>query len=156
MVGGTGYPLLYRDKTTCIFSWSCFFKWRPEVGAIKWFLFFLMQTFHYGKNEGLPCNWVNHWHAPDIETLKVMNVCQYDYDYISIDLVQCLFSFFFPEKLLVLTVATQETDGYLRFMQSANYFNYTIKVTTKHRLYLYLRSIIWTRHCISFEIYHID
>uniref|UniRef100_A0A8C7QGA5 procollagen-lysine 5-dioxygenase n=1 Tax=Oncorhynchus mykiss TaxID=8022 RepID=A0A8C7QGA5_ONCMY len=31
-------------------------------------------------------------------------------------------------KLLVLTVATQETDGYLRFMQSANYFNYTIKV----------------------------
>ncbi|XP_028972160.2 procollagen-lysine,2-oxoglutarate 5-dioxygenase 2 isoform X1 [Esox lucius] len=32
------------------------------------------------------------------------------------------------EKLLVLTVATQETDGFLRFMQSANYFNYTIKV----------------------------
>ncbi|XP_071184048.1 procollagen-lysine,2-oxoglutarate 5-dioxygenase 2-like isoform X3 [Salvelinus alpinus] len=32
------------------------------------------------------------------------------------------------EKLLVLTVATQETDGYLRFMQSANYFNYTVKV----------------------------
>uniref|UniRef100_A0A8C7G0J6 procollagen-lysine 5-dioxygenase n=1 Tax=Oncorhynchus kisutch TaxID=8019 RepID=A0A8C7G0J6_ONCKI len=32
------------------------------------------------------------------------------------------------EKLLVLTVATEETDGYLRFMQSANYFNYTIKV----------------------------
>uniref|UniRef100_A0A6Q2ZHG3 procollagen-lysine 5-dioxygenase n=1 Tax=Esox lucius TaxID=8010 RepID=A0A6Q2ZHG3_ESOLU len=31
-------------------------------------------------------------------------------------------------KLLVLTVATQETDGFLRFMQSANYFNYTIKV----------------------------
>uniref|UniRef100_A0A6Q2WSI8 procollagen-lysine 5-dioxygenase n=1 Tax=Esox lucius TaxID=8010 RepID=A0A6Q2WSI8_ESOLU len=34
----------------------------------------------------------------------------------------------FTEKLLVLTVATQETDGFLRFMQSANYFNYTIKV----------------------------
>ncbi|XP_062377218.1 procollagen-lysine,2-oxoglutarate 5-dioxygenase 2 isoform X2 [Sardina pilchardus] len=32
------------------------------------------------------------------------------------------------EKLLVLTVATQETDGFLRFMQSANYFNYTVKV----------------------------
>uniref|UniRef100_A0A6Q2X6E9 procollagen-lysine 5-dioxygenase n=1 Tax=Esox lucius TaxID=8010 RepID=A0A6Q2X6E9_ESOLU len=32
------------------------------------------------------------------------------------------------KKLLVLTVATQETDGFLRFMQSANYFNYTIKV----------------------------
>lgn len=34
----------------------------------------------------------------------------------------------FSEKLLVLTVATEETDGFLRFMQSANYFNYTVKV----------------------------
>ncbi|XP_053492740.1 procollagen-lysine,2-oxoglutarate 5-dioxygenase 2 [Ictalurus furcatus] len=32
------------------------------------------------------------------------------------------------EKLLVLTVATQETDGFLRFMQSANYFKYSVKV----------------------------
>ncbi|KAF3703649.1 Procollagen-lysine,2-oxoglutarate 5-dioxygenase 2 [Channa argus] len=32
------------------------------------------------------------------------------------------------EKLLVLTVATEETDGFLRFMQSAKYFNYTVKV----------------------------
>ncbi|XP_064188367.1 procollagen-lysine,2-oxoglutarate 5-dioxygenase 2 isoform X1 [Anguilla rostrata] len=32
------------------------------------------------------------------------------------------------DKLLVLTVATQETDGFLRFMQSANYFNYNVKV----------------------------
>nr|AAH85460.1 Procollagen-lysine, 2-oxoglutarate 5-dioxygenase 2 [Danio rerio] len=32
------------------------------------------------------------------------------------------------EKLLVLTVATQETDGFLRFMQSANYFNFNVKV----------------------------
>ncbi|XP_041923645.1 procollagen-lysine,2-oxoglutarate 5-dioxygenase 2 isoform X1 [Alosa sapidissima] len=32
------------------------------------------------------------------------------------------------DKLLVLTVATQETDGFRRFMQSANYFNYTVKV----------------------------
>uniref|UniRef100_A0A3P9M636 Procollagen-lysine, 2-oxoglutarate 5-dioxygenase 2 n=1 Tax=Oryzias latipes TaxID=8090 RepID=A0A3P9M636_ORYLA len=32
------------------------------------------------------------------------------------------------EKLLVLTVATEETDGFLRFMRSANYFNYTVKV----------------------------
>ncbi|XP_067107322.1 procollagen-lysine,2-oxoglutarate 5-dioxygenase 2 isoform X2 [Osmerus mordax] len=32
------------------------------------------------------------------------------------------------EKLLVLTVATHETDGFRRFMQSANYFNYTVKV----------------------------
>ncbi|XP_071778537.1 procollagen-lysine,2-oxoglutarate 5-dioxygenase 2 isoform X2 [Centroberyx gerrardi] len=32
------------------------------------------------------------------------------------------------EKLLVLTVATEESDGFLRFMQSAKYFNYTVKV----------------------------
>uniref|UniRef100_A0A8C6SR44 procollagen-lysine 5-dioxygenase n=1 Tax=Neogobius melanostomus TaxID=47308 RepID=A0A8C6SR44_9GOBI len=30
-------------------------------------------------------------------------------------------------KLLVLTVATEETDGFRRFMQSANYFNYNVK-----------------------------
>ncbi|XP_056155330.1 procollagen-lysine,2-oxoglutarate 5-dioxygenase 2 isoform X2 [Lampris incognitus] len=32
------------------------------------------------------------------------------------------------EKLLVLTVATDETDGFFRFMQSANFFNYNVKV----------------------------
>ncbi|CAL8312658.1 unnamed protein product [Merluccius merluccius] len=32
------------------------------------------------------------------------------------------------DKLLVVTVATEETDGFHRFMQSANYFNYTVKV----------------------------
>nr|XP_046227528.1 procollagen-lysine,2-oxoglutarate 5-dioxygenase 2 isoform X1 [Scatophagus argus] len=32
------------------------------------------------------------------------------------------------EKLLVLTVATEETDGFHRFMQSASFFNYTVKV----------------------------
>ncbi|KAM8822969.1 procollagen-lysine,2-oxoglutarate 5-dioxygenase 2 isoform 2-T2 [Spinachia spinachia] len=32
------------------------------------------------------------------------------------------------EKLLVLTVATEETDGFLRFMQSADYFKYNVKV----------------------------
>ncbi|GAA6087656.1 procollagen-lysine,2-oxoglutarate 5-dioxygenase 2 isoform X1 [Tachysurus ichikawai] len=32
------------------------------------------------------------------------------------------------EKLLVFTVATQETDGFLRFTQSANYFKYSVKV----------------------------
>uniref|UniRef100_A0A8C6WIG6 procollagen-lysine 5-dioxygenase n=1 Tax=Neogobius melanostomus TaxID=47308 RepID=A0A8C6WIG6_9GOBI len=31
-------------------------------------------------------------------------------------------------KLLVLTVATEETDGFRRFMQSANYFNYNVKL----------------------------
>uniref|UniRef100_A0AAY4E9Z2 procollagen-lysine 5-dioxygenase n=1 Tax=Denticeps clupeoides TaxID=299321 RepID=A0AAY4E9Z2_9TELE len=36
------------------------------------------------------------------------------------------FFFFFLDTLLVLTVATKETDGFLRFMQSANYFNYTV------------------------------
>lgn len=33
------------------------------------------------------------------------------------------------EKLLVLTVATEETDGFRRFMQSASYFDYTVKVS---------------------------
>uniref|UniRef100_A0A3B3VLA7 Procollagen-lysine, 2-oxoglutarate 5-dioxygenase 2 n=1 Tax=Poecilia latipinna TaxID=48699 RepID=A0A3B3VLA7_9TELE len=32
------------------------------------------------------------------------------------------------EKLVVLTVATKETDGFQRFMQTASYFNYTVKV----------------------------
>ncbi|XP_053565984.1 procollagen-lysine,2-oxoglutarate 5-dioxygenase 2 isoform X2 [Bombina bombina] len=32
------------------------------------------------------------------------------------------------DKLIVLTVATQETDGFHRFMQSAKYFNYNVKV----------------------------
>lgn len=32
------------------------------------------------------------------------------------------------EKLLVLTVATQETDGFTRFMRSAKHFNYSVKV----------------------------
>uniref|UniRef100_A0A665UCK3 procollagen-lysine 5-dioxygenase n=1 Tax=Echeneis naucrates TaxID=173247 RepID=A0A665UCK3_ECHNA len=35
---------------------------------------------------------------------------------------------FCGKNLLVLTVATEETDGFFRFMQSANYFNYTVKV----------------------------
>ncbi|XP_068136862.1 procollagen-lysine,2-oxoglutarate 5-dioxygenase 2 isoform X2 [Hyperolius riggenbachi] len=32
------------------------------------------------------------------------------------------------ENLLVLTVATKETDGFLRFMQSVKHFKYTVKV----------------------------
>lgn len=39
--------------------------------------------------------------------------------------------FVFSEKLLVLTVATEETDGFQRFMQSAQYFNYSVKVGTE-------------------------
>lgn len=33
-----------------------------------------------------------------------------------------------PDKLLILTVATKETDGFYRFMQSAKHFNYSVKV----------------------------
>uniref|UniRef100_A0A7N6FI37 procollagen-lysine 5-dioxygenase n=1 Tax=Anabas testudineus TaxID=64144 RepID=A0A7N6FI37_ANATE len=32
-----------------------------------------------------------------------------------------------PENLLVITVATEETDGFLRFMRTAREFNYTVK-----------------------------
>ncbi|XP_048460381.1 procollagen-lysine,2-oxoglutarate 5-dioxygenase 2-like [Rhincodon typus] len=32
------------------------------------------------------------------------------------------------ENLLVLTVATKETDGFKRFMQTAKHLNYTVKV----------------------------
>lgn len=34
----------------------------------------------------------------------------------------------FTDKLLVITVATKENDGFHRFMNSAKYFNYTVKV----------------------------
>ncbi|XP_015224544.1 PREDICTED: procollagen-lysine,2-oxoglutarate 5-dioxygenase 3-like [Cyprinodon variegatus] len=33
-----------------------------------------------------------------------------------------------PENLLVLTAATEETDGFRRFMRTASQFNYTVKV----------------------------
>lgn len=36
----------------------------------------------------------------------------------------------FPEKLLVVTVATKESDGFRRFLRSAKHFNYTVKVGT--------------------------
>lgn len=42
--------------------------------------------------------------------------------------VHGVFFLCFPEKLLVLTVATEETDGFQRFLQSARYFNYSVKV----------------------------
>ncbi|XP_044529255.1 multifunctional procollagen lysine hydroxylase and glycosyltransferase LH3 isoform X3 [Gracilinanus agilis] len=32
-----------------------------------------------------------------------------------------------PDKLLVITAATEETEGYLRFLQSAKFFNYTVQ-----------------------------
>uniref|UniRef100_A0A672ZHL9 Procollagen-lysine,2-oxoglutarate 5-dioxygenase 1 n=1 Tax=Sphaeramia orbicularis TaxID=375764 RepID=A0A672ZHL9_9TELE len=35
---------------------------------------------------------------------------------------------YFPEKLVVVTVATTETDGFRRFLRSAKHFNYTVKV----------------------------
>uniref|UniRef100_A0A8C9WRR2 Procollagen-lysine,2-oxoglutarate 5-dioxygenase 1 n=1 Tax=Scleropages formosus TaxID=113540 RepID=A0A8C9WRR2_SCLFO len=42
--------------------------------------------------------------------------------------VNVRFLYRFPDKLLVLTVATTETDGFKRFIRSARHFNYTIKV----------------------------
>lgn len=33
------------------------------------------------------------------------------------------------DKLLVITVATAETEGYRRFLQSAEFFNYTVRVS---------------------------
>ncbi|XP_061492936.1 procollagen-lysine,2-oxoglutarate 5-dioxygenase 2 isoform X2 [Rhineura floridana] len=35
------------------------------------------------------------------------------------------------DKLLILTVATKETDGFHRFLQSAKHFNYTVKILGK-------------------------
>lgn len=32
------------------------------------------------------------------------------------------------EKLLVVTIATKDTDGFRRFLRSAKHFNYTVKV----------------------------
>ena len=36
------------------------------------------------------------------------------------------------ENLLVITAATEETDGFKRFMRTAREFNYTVKVTHTH------------------------
>lgn len=49
---------------------------------------------------------------------------------IFLNIMSFLHVFFPAEKLLVLTVATKETDGFKRFMRSARHFNYTIKVQT--------------------------
>uniref|UniRef100_A0A8C4HSS0 Procollagen-lysine,2-oxoglutarate 5-dioxygenase 1 n=1 Tax=Dicentrarchus labrax TaxID=13489 RepID=A0A8C4HSS0_DICLA len=44
-------------------------------------------------------------------------------------LAACCFAFGnLIKKLLVVTVATKETDGFRRFMRSAKHFNYTVKV----------------------------
>uniref|UniRef100_A0A665VVT8 Procollagen-lysine,2-oxoglutarate 5-dioxygenase 1 n=1 Tax=Echeneis naucrates TaxID=173247 RepID=A0A665VVT8_ECHNA len=37
---------------------------------------------------------------------------------------------FLSDKLLVVTVATKETDGFRRFLRSAKHFNYSVKVRT--------------------------
>ncbi|OBS64584.1 hypothetical protein A6R68_06880, partial [Neotoma lepida] len=37
-----------------------------------------------------------------------------------------------PDKLLVITVATEETEGYRRFLQSAEFFNYTVRLNLFH------------------------
>uniref|UniRef100_A0AAQ4QB01 Procollagen-lysine,2-oxoglutarate 5-dioxygenase 1 n=1 Tax=Gasterosteus aculeatus aculeatus TaxID=481459 RepID=A0AAQ4QB01_GASAC len=38
-----------------------------------------------------------------------------------------------PEELVVVTVATRETDGFKRFFRSAKHFNYTVKVGTREK-----------------------
>ncbi|XP_025778887.1 zinc finger HIT domain-containing protein 1 [Puma concolor] len=38
-----------------------------------------------------------------------------------------------PEKLLVITVATAKTEGYRRFLRSAEFFNYTVRKKKKTR-----------------------
>lgn len=49
-------------------------------------------------------------------------------------------SLFLPsDKLLVFTVATKETDGFHRFMQTAQHFNYTVKV----RVYSIVSTDYW-------------
>lgn len=35
---------------------------------------------------------------------------------------------FCTDKLIVVTVATKETDGFRRFLRTAKHFNYTVKV----------------------------
>uniref|UniRef100_A0A8C4HWI9 Procollagen-lysine,2-oxoglutarate 5-dioxygenase 1 n=1 Tax=Dicentrarchus labrax TaxID=13489 RepID=A0A8C4HWI9_DICLA len=47
----------------------------------------------------------------------------YSIIFLNSSIILCL-----PEKLLVVTVATKETDGFRRFMRSAKHFNYTVKV----------------------------
>uniref|UniRef100_A0A8C6L1M2 Procollagen-lysine,2-oxoglutarate 5-dioxygenase 1 n=1 Tax=Nothobranchius furzeri TaxID=105023 RepID=A0A8C6L1M2_NOTFU len=42
-----------------------------------------------------------------------------------------LLMLYVSEKLLVVTVATKETGGFSRFLRSAKYFNYTVKVGTQ-------------------------
>lgn len=42
--------------------------------------------------------------------------------------VQSANSWLVTDKLLVITVATAETEGYRRFLRSAEFFNYTVRV----------------------------
>lgn len=46
-------------------------------------------------------------------------------------LIMCLLCFLlFVENLLVLTVATKQTEGFRRFRRSAQFFNYKVQVMT--------------------------
>uniref|UniRef100_A0A8B9LVK5 procollagen-lysine 5-dioxygenase n=1 Tax=Astyanax mexicanus TaxID=7994 RepID=A0A8B9LVK5_ASTMX len=42
--------------------------------------------------------------------------------------LSCSHTFTLPDELLVITAATEETDGFHRFMRTAREFNYTVKV----------------------------
>lgn len=71
----------------------------------------------------------------------------------------------FADKLLVITVATKENDGYHRFMQSAKYFNYTVKVwyiliyrdmchiasTTSAQFIIIQKDEIWLHNCYLYS-----
>uniref|UniRef100_A0A8C4NU50 Procollagen-lysine,2-oxoglutarate 5-dioxygenase 1 n=1 Tax=Dicentrarchus labrax TaxID=13489 RepID=A0A8C4NU50_DICLA len=66
------------------------------------------------------------WHIlPAFGLWLELILCPYVYSIIFLNssIILCL-----PEKLLVVTVATKETDGFRRFMRSAKHFNYTVKV----------------------------
>lgn len=42
--------------------------------------------------------------------------------------LNCSILCFVTDKLLVVTVATKDTDGFRRFLRTAKLFNYTVKV----------------------------
>ena len=53
------------------------------------------------------------------------------------------------DNLLVLTAATEDTDGFKRFMRTAREFNYTVKVTHTHT-----HTHICHRGCVKGLIYY--
>ncbi len=56
-----------------------------------------------------------------------------------------------PDKLLVVTVATKETDGFRRFLRSAKHFNYTVKVGTPAARSKFLSCCLAMKASLSIE-----